>query len=101
MAPKRPLDHELLSRLLDLPEIARSGFSVRSGFTGDGMTVLRGAHYVGSWRERNGMLQWTGADTRSTASIVPTVDDALKLTLMMILRHLEISHFERRMAMAG
>ncbi len=37
-------DRELLQQLTDLPEVALSGFSVREGLAGSGVTILKCRH---------------------------------------------------------
>src|SRR5262249_37573784 len=38
-------DRELLQQLADIPEVTLSGFSVREGLAGTGVTVLKGRNY--------------------------------------------------------
>lgn len=82
-------DRVLLEKLLDIPEVADSGFSVREGLTGAGVTVLKGRSYYGSWRVTAGTLCWIHASPGSENVFVANVDEALRHTLLTILRSLE------------
>ncbi len=82
-------DRALLEKLLDIPEVAESGFSVREGLTGAGVTVLKGRTYYGSWRVTAGTLCWIHASPGSENVFVTNVDEALRHTLLTILRSLE------------
>jgi hypothetical protein len=79
-------DAELLRQLMNMSEVRLSGFSVREGLAGTGVTVLKGENYFGSWRATaNGELVWTFADLAEPGSTVATVDEALRYTLLLIL----------------
>lgn len=83
-------DAELLQQLIDIPEIALSGFGVREGLSGTGVTVLRGRNYFGSWRAtRAGELVWTFADLSEPGRAVASVDEAVRYTLLLILRNID------------
>lgn len=82
-------DRELLQLLVDTPEVALSGFSVREGLAGTGVTILRGRNYFGSWRATGGDLVWVHANLSEPGHVVATVDEALRYTLLLILRNLE------------
>lgn len=63
-----------------------SGFSVREGLAGTGVTVLKGRNYFGSWRATvRGELVWTFADLSEPGQTVKSVDEALRHTLLLIL----------------
>lgn len=82
-------DAELLRQLTDIPEVRLSGFCVREGLAGTGVTVLKGRTYFGSWRATSqGELVWTFADLCEPGRAVDTVDDALRYTLLLILRNI-------------
>ncbi len=82
-------DRVLLEKLLDIPEVAASGFSVREGLTGAGVTVLKGRTYYGSWRVTAGTLCWIHASPGCENVFVTNVDDAVRQTLLTILHSLE------------
>jgi hypothetical protein len=84
------LDHELLEQLSNIPEIELSGFSVREGLSGSGVTVLRGDSYFGSWRVSAGRFIWLHADLSKPCHIEESIGDALRYTLLLILRNLQI-----------
>lgn len=94
MAMKRvPPDTELLRQLMDIPEVGLSGFAVREGLAGTGVTVLKGRDYFGSWRATpQGELVWTFADLSEEGRTVTAVDDALRYTLLLILASVAKSH---------
>ncbi len=94
-------DRELLQQLADIPEVTLSGFSVREGLAGAGVTVLRGRDYFGGWRSVDGQLVWVPANLTEPGQIVETVDEAVRHTLLMILRNLEVSSRRPPRAMAG
>jgi hypothetical protein len=83
------LDRQLLERLLDIPEVALSGFSIREGLTGAGITILKGRTYFGSWRVTAGTLVWIYANVGDDNHFVKSVDEAVRHTLMLVLRNLE------------
>jgi hypothetical protein len=79
-------DSELLRQLTDIPEVALSGFGVREGLSGTGVTVLKGRNYFGSWRATaKGELVWTFADLSELGRTVASVDEAVRYTLLLIL----------------
>ncbi|MGQ0456912.1 MAG: hypothetical protein ACT4OU_07610 [Hyphomicrobium sp.] len=84
-------DRLLLERLADIPEVADCGFVVREGLTGAGVTVLRGRTYFGSWRVTAGTLCWVHANSTSDNVFVDDIEEAVRHTLLMILRSLESS----------
>jgi hypothetical protein len=84
-------DRELLQQLADIPEVTLSGFSVREGLAGHGVTVLKGQNYFGSWRIVDRQLVWVPANLTDPGSIVETVDEAVRYTLLAMLRSLEAS----------
>jgi len=102
MTPATP-DGELLRQLTGIDEIALSGFGVREGLTGRGVTVLKGESYFGSWRAaRDGDLVWTFADLSEPGRTVETVDEAVRYTLLLILRNIDRKPGDRsRHALAG
>jgi hypothetical protein len=95
------LDRELLQHLADIPEVTLSGFSVREGLAGAGVTVLSGRNYFGSWRTVGQQLVWEPANLTEPGNIVETVDEAVRHTLLMILRNLETSARKPPRALAG
>lgn len=97
-----PLDKQLLLRLIDIPEMAASGFSGREGLTGAGVTVLKGRTYFGSWRVTAGTLVFVSSNMGDPNYFAESVDDAVRHTLLMILRSLETtSRLRPAKAMAG
>jgi len=82
-------NNELLDRLKDIPEIELSGFSVREGLSGSGVTMLRGTNYFGSWRAVGNELVWMHANLAQPTHAVETVDEAVHYSLLLILRNLE------------
>ncbi|WP_409562498.1 hypothetical protein RLW55_20095 [Hyphomicrobium sp. B1] len=94
-------DRELLQQLADIPEVTLSGFSVREGLAGTGVTVLKGRDYFGSWRTVDTQLVWVPANLTEPGHIVETVDEALRQTLLMILKSLQISPKKPPRALAG
>lgn len=84
-------DRELLTRLLETPEIAQCGFSVREGLTGAGVTLLKALNYFGNWRLTAGELVWTSANLNEPAYVATSVDDATRQTLLLILGDLQRS----------
>ncbi|MGL4397480.1 MAG: hypothetical protein ACRCS9_13145 [Hyphomicrobium sp.] len=83
------LEQVLIERLGSLTEVELSGFSVRTGLTGAGVTVLRGGTYFGSWRVTAGTLVWNHAHMTQSNYFAKDVDDALRHTMILILRSLE------------
>jgi hypothetical protein len=99
---KVSLDQQLRLQLLDIPEIIASDFAVREGLTGAGVTVLKGRTYFGSWRVTAGKLGFVSANMGDSNHFVDTVDEAVRHTLLMILRSLEQTQkFRPLRAMAG
>lgn len=94
-------DAELLQRLSELSELSACGFTVREGLTGSGVTVLKGRAYFGSWRVTAGTLCWIQANTGAEHVLAESVDDAIRHTLLMILRSLENSRQVRGLRSAG
>jgi hypothetical protein len=84
-----PLDHQLRRRLLDISEIGAAGFSVREGLTGAGVTVLKGRSYFGSWRLSQGQLVFVPSNIGEPHFLAENVDDAIRHTMLMILRSLQ------------
>jgi hypothetical protein len=91
MHPNNPrqIEAEVLNRLRQLPEFDLSGFSARAGLTGSGITVLNGRSFFGSWRVVAGTLVWTYAHSGGTNYFAQSVDDAVRHTMLLILRTLE------------
>lgn len=86
-------DAELLRRLTDIPEVGLSGFAVREGLAGTGVSVLKGREYFGSWRATSeGELVWTFADLSEEGRTVTSVDEALRYTLLLILASVAKTH---------
>jgi hypothetical protein len=94
-------DRELLQQLADIPEVTLSGFSVREGLAGTGVTVLKGRNYFGSWRNVDSQLVWVPANLTEPGHIVETADEAVRQTLLMMLRSLETSRSKPPRALAG
>ena len=76
---------------MDIPEIVASGFSVREGLTGAGVTILKGRTYFGSWRVTAGTLVFVSSSMGDANYFVESVDEAVRHTLLLILRNLEKS----------
>ena len=93
-------EQQLLERLTDISELALSGFVARASLTGAGVTVLKGRTYFGAWRMMAGTLVWTYAMTSDTPYYAPSVDDAVRHTMMMVLRELQQSRALRQPAYA-
>jgi hypothetical protein len=90
------LDSELLRQLTDIPEIELCGFGMREGLSGRGVTMLKGRDYFGSWRAApTGELIWTFADL-TPGWTVSTVDEAVRYTLLLILRNVETRPAKRQ-----
>jgi hypothetical protein len=83
------LDRELLAALSGIPEVAASGFAVRKGLAGTGVTILKGDNYFGSWRVASGDLVWVNAKRWEPNHTVDSVDEAVRHTMLLILRSLE------------
>ena len=99
---KVSLDGELLKRLVEIPEVAASDFTARQGFTGSGVTVLKGRTYFGSWRVAGDTLAWISSNGYDDTHVVQSVDDALRHTLLLILKNLEATHWRHApRALAG
>lgn len=84
-------DTQLRMQLMQIPEIAAAGFSVREGRTGGGVTVLKNGAYFGAWRMSMGQLTWVSANTAAPFEPCETVDEAARRTLLKILRDLQVS----------
>lgn len=83
-------DSELLRQLTDIPEIGLCGFGAREGLSGRGVTVLKGRNYFGSWRAApTGEIIWTFADLTQAGRTVSSVDEAVRYTLLLILRNIQ------------
>jgi hypothetical protein len=96
------LDRELLAALSEIPEVALSGFTVREGLAGTGVTILKGRNYFGSWRVASETLVWVHANLSEPNHTVETVDEAVRHTLLLILRNLETAGGKRALqARAG
>jgi hypothetical protein len=85
----RQIEAEVLNRLIELPELQLSGFTVRSGLTGAGVTLMKGRSFFGSWRVTAGTLVWSYAHAGGTNYFAHSVDDALRHTMLLVLRNLE------------
>jgi hypothetical protein len=94
-------EDRLLESLTDIEELALSGFSVRPGLTRAGVTLLRGRVYFGAWRVSNGALVWTYANAGDTSYFAATVEDAVRHTMLMVLRNLETARSHRAPAYAS
>ena len=92
---KLPLDQSLLDQLANIPELARSGFSVSKGLTGAGVTILKGRTYFGSWRVTAGTLVWVYANVGAANHFVQSVDEALRHTMLLVLQSLQTDHMLR------
>lgn len=95
------LDQQLHQNLLEIPEIGDAGFAVREGLTGAGVTVLKGRTYFGSWRSTAGTLVWVSSNMSDPNYFVDTVDEAVRHTLLLILRSLEMSSKRKPMRAAS
>ncbi len=96
------LDRQLFDRLLDISEIGLSGFMIREGLTGAGVTILKGRTYFGSWRVTAGTLVWAHATIGEEDHFVGSVDEAVRHTLLLILKNLETTRSLRApQALAG
>lgn len=96
------LDRDLLERLDLIPEVALSGFTVRVGLAGTGVTLLRGTTYIGSWRATDDELIWAPANLSDPNRTMPTVDEAVRFSLLLILQNIERkSEGARKYARAG
>ena len=87
----KQLETALLKQLEQLPELEMSGFSVRPGLTGAGVTVLQGRTFFGSWRVTCGTLVWTFAGAKLTSYFAKTIDDATRHTMFVVLQRLQTS----------
>ena len=85
----RQIEAEVLNRLIELPELQLSGFTARSGLTGAGVTLMKGRSFFGSWRVTAGTLVWSYAHAGGTNYFAHSVDDALRHTMLLVLRNLE------------
>ncbi len=91
----KQLESALLEQLDKLQELELSGFSARPGLTGAGVTVLQGRNFFGSWRVTCGTLVWTYAGAGSTSYFAKSVEDAVRYSMLVILRRLQ-SQDQRR-----
>lgn len=92
---KTTLDNQLLARLLQVPEMELCGFTAREGLTGAGVTILKGRSYFGSWRVTAGELVWVHSNISEPNHFEQTVDEAVRYTLLLILRNLETTRAQR------
>ena len=92
------IEQQLLERLKAISELRMSGFSARPGLMGDGVTILNERTYFGSWRTKAGALVWTYATVGDAPYFAPSVDAAVRHTMMLILRHLEHGQAGRKTA---
>lgn len=83
------IEAEVLNRLLELPELHLSGFSARAGLTGAGVTLMKGRGFFGSWRVAAGTLVWSYAHAGGKNYFAQSVEDAVRHTMLVILRNLE------------
>ena len=90
-----PLDRQLRNSLTEIPEIIASGFSVREGLTGSGVTIFKGRTYFGSWRVTAGTLVWVSSNLGEANYLADTVDEAARHTMLLILRNLQASAVRR------
>lgn len=66
-----------------------SGFAVRLGLTGAGVTVLLGRNYFGIWRATSGSLAWRASNGGDQTYFAHSVEDAARHTMRLILRYLQ------------
>lgn len=85
----KQLESALLEQLDKLQELELSGFSVRPGLTGAGVTVLHGRNFFGSWRVTCGTLVWTFAGAGSTSYFATSVEDAARHTMFVLLQRMQ------------
>ena len=90
-----PSDRELLKRLVTIPEISASGFSAREGLTGSGVTILKGNSYFGSWRVTAGKLVFVASSMGEPNQFVDGIDEAVRHTLLLILRSLQAKQLRK------
>lgn len=95
MINPRQLEGEILARLLALPEVQLAGFFPRAGLTGAGVTLMRGRSFYGSWRVSHGALVWNFAHSGGESYFANSLDDAIRHTLLLILRALETDRAAR------
>ena len=86
-----PRSSQLRIRLADISEFDAAGFAVREGLTGAGITLLQGRSYFGSWRESQGRLVFVSASMNEPHHNAQSVDEAVRKTMLMVLRSLEVS----------
>lgn len=91
----KQLESALLEQLEQFAELELSGFSVRPGLTGAGVTLLQGRTFSGSWRVTCNTLVWTYAGAGSTSYFAKSVEDAVRHTMLVILQRLQ-SQDQRR-----
>lgn len=85
------LEKRLIEQLNNIPEFGASGFVVRAGLTGNGVTLLKGRSYFGAWRKTCGYLVWTYANNANAPFQSASLEDAIRHTMKMILFALEAS----------
>ncbi len=91
----KQLESALIGQLDRLPELELSGFSVRPGLTGAGVTLLQGRNFFGSWRVTCGTLVWTYAGAGSSSYFAKSVEDAVRYTMLVVLRRLQLQDQRR------
>ena len=91
----KQLESALLEQLDRLQELDLSGFCVRPGLTGAGVTVLQGRTFFGSWRVTCRTLVWTYAGASFTSYFAKSVEDAVRFTMLVILRKLQFQDQRR------
>lgn len=89
MLTPREIEAEVLQRLQEMPEVQLSGFSVRAGLTGAGVTLMKNRSFFGSWRVTAGTLVWSYAHSGGTNYFAQSVEDAVRHTMLLILRSLQ------------
>ncbi|MGE0054880.1 MAG: hypothetical protein AB7S74_11780 [Hyphomicrobium sp.] len=85
----RKLEADVLRGLMRLPEFELSGFTARAGLTGCDVTVLKDRSFFGSWRASERTLTWTYANGGGSVYFAQTVEQAIRHTMLMVLRSLE------------
>lgn len=83
---------ELLRTLAAIPEIAAAGFSVAGpGIDGAGVTVMRRRALRGRWRAHEAGFAWVPANATEATRIVPSLDEAVRETLLSVLTSLLVA----------
>lgn len=95
------LDQSLHDALANIPELGMSGFAVREGLTGAGVTILKGRIYFGSWRVTAGTLVWVYANVGAPNHFVQSIDEAVRHTMLLILQSLQTTHMLRTVRAAS